>query len=113
MDVYGSIWIVMLVAYCCVPFIIGLCVSSWRKAILLAIASFVGLYVSIWSTLGPLFLPLAVELVTRFELSGILVVSFAAGAAQAALIAIAGFASKGFFMWVLQIFGQRGRAESR
>ena len=113
MDVYGSIWIIMLIAYYGVPFSIGLSVSSCRKAILLAIASFVGLYLSIWSTLGPLFLPLAIQLVTHFELSGILIVSFAAGAAQAALIASAGFASKSLFVWVLQMSGQGGRTESR
>jgi hypothetical protein len=68
MDVYGSIFIAILIAYYGVPFVIGLCVPSWPKAILLAIASFAGLYVSIWSALGPLFLPLAVQLVARFEL---------------------------------------------
>jgi hypothetical protein len=51
-------------------------------------------------------------MVTHFELFGILIVSFAAGATQAALIASAGFASKRLFVWVLQMSGQGGRTES-
>ena len=106
MDAYGWIWITILAADYGLPLIIGLCASTWRKAILLTIASFAGLYVSICSTLGPLFLPLPVELVTRFELFGILILSFAVGAAQAALIATVGFMSKRLFIWSLRISGR-------
>jgi hypothetical protein len=56
------IWIAIALALYGVPFAIGFCVSSLRRAMLLAIASFGGLYASIWSALGPLFLPLAAQL---------------------------------------------------
>jgi hypothetical protein len=58
-----------------VPFGVGLWVSNWTKAALLALASFAGLYLSVWSTLGPLFLLLAAQLMTRFELTAFLTLS--------------------------------------
>lgn len=99
MYIYDWIWIAAVVAFYGVPFAVGLCVSSWRRAVLVAIASFAGLYVSIWSALGPLFLPLAVQLVTRYELSGILILSFLYGAVQAALLASLGLATKKIAVW--------------
>jgi hypothetical protein len=73
---------------------VGLFVSRRPKAILLAFASFVGLCVSIWSTFGPLFLPIAAQLVTRFELLARLLLSFIAGAVQAVAVVSAGFGVK-------------------
>ena len=70
MDIGNWIWIGTVLTFCGVPFVVGFCVSSLRKATLLAIASFAGVYASIWSTFGPLFLPLAAQLFTRYEMSG-------------------------------------------
>jgi hypothetical protein len=72
MAIYDWIGIALCLAIYGVPFGVGLIVSRWPQAMLLAIASFAGLYLSIWSTLGPLFLPLAAQLITRFELSVLL-----------------------------------------
>lgn len=107
MYIYDWIWIAVVGAFYGVPFAVGLCVSSWRKAALLAIASFAGLFLSIWSALGPLFLPLAVQLVTRYELSGILILSFLYGAVQAALVATLGFASKKIIAWTWRRYAQQ------
>jgi hypothetical protein len=94
MAIYEWIDIAICLAVYGVPFGVGLFVSRWRKAILLAFASFIGLYLSIWSTFGPLFLPLAALLVTRFELFALLLLSFIAGALQAVGVASAGFGVK-------------------
>jgi hypothetical protein len=94
MAIYEWISIAICLAVYGVPFGVGLFVSRWPKAILLAFTSFVGLYVSIWSTVGPLFLPLAAQLVTRFELLALLLLSFIAGAPQAVAVASAGFGVK-------------------
>jgi hypothetical protein len=94
MDISEWIASAVVLAICGVPFGVGIFVSSWPKAMLLAFASFAGIYASIWSTLGPLFLPLAPELITRFELSALLGLSFLIGALQAVLIASLGFAAK-------------------
>jgi hypothetical protein len=51
--------------------------------------------------LGPFFLPLAVQLVSRFELAGILVLSFIGGTVQACLIASSGFAIKKLCIWLM------------
>jgi hypothetical protein len=91
---YEWLWFALLLAVYAVPFAVGLASSSWSKAVLLVIASFSGLYLSIWSALGPLFLPLADQLMTRFELSGILIVSFAAGSLQAVMLATLGFGAR-------------------
>jgi len=55
------IWIAIALALYGVPFAVGFCASSFRKAMPLAIASSGGLHASIWSGLGPLFLPLAAQ----------------------------------------------------
>ena len=94
MDLYEWIWIGIVLSFYGVPFAIGLCVANPRTAILLAIASFCGLYATIWSALGPLFVPLVGALITRYELSGILVLSFLAGALQAVLVAAAGLVTQ-------------------
>jgi hypothetical protein len=91
MAIYEWIGIALCLAVYGVPFGVGLFVSSWPKATLLAFASFAGLYLSIWSMLGPLFLPLAAQLVTRVELSALLILTFVAGALQAAAVASLGF----------------------
>jgi hypothetical protein len=91
--------IAVAVAIYGVPFGVGLCVSNWTKAALLALASFAGLYLSVWSTLGPLFLPLAAQLMTRFELTAFLTLSFIAGGCQAVLVASVGFAAKKLVLW--------------
>jgi hypothetical protein len=101
MAIYEWIGIAICLAIYGVPFGIGLFVSRWRKAMLLAVASFAGLYLSIWSMLGPLFLPLAAQLVTHFELSALLFVSFFAGALQAVVVASAGFGLKQLLLWLL------------
>jgi hypothetical protein len=100
MAIYEWIGIEICLAVYGVPFGVGLFVSRWPKAMLLAVASFAGLYFSIWSTLGPLFLPLAAQLVSRFELSAFLLLSFLAGALQAAVVASAGFGVKKLVLWV-------------
>jgi hypothetical protein len=104
MDIGNWIWIGTVLTFCGVPFVVGFCVSSLRKATLLAIASFAGVYASIWSTFGPLFLPLAAQLFTRYEMSGILLLSFLLGALQAGLIAASGFALRRLFGWATKRF---------
>jgi hypothetical protein len=110
MAIYEWIGIALCLAVYGVPFAVGLLVSSWSKAILLALASFTGLFLSIWSTLGPLFLPLAAQLVTRFELSALLILSFAAGALQAVVVASLGFGTRQFLLWALH--ASQGRPEN-
>jgi hypothetical protein len=101
MAIYEWIGIALCLAVYGVPFGVGLFVSSWTKAILLAFASFAGLFLSIWSTLGPLFLPLAAQLVTRFEWSALLMLSFAAGTLQAMVVASLGFGAKKLLLWAV------------
>jgi hypothetical protein len=93
-----------------VPFAVGLFVSSWPKAMLLAFVSFAGLYLSLWSALGPLFLPLALQLVTRFELSAFLLLSFVAGAVQAVAVASLGFGVKKLLLWGAHRWSMAARA---
>jgi hypothetical protein len=100
MDLYEWIWIGIVLSLFGVPFAIGLCVANPRTAILLAIASFCGLYVTIWSALGPLFVPLVGALITHYELSGILILSFLAGALQVVLMAAAGLALRRLLFWL-------------
>jgi hypothetical protein len=100
MDLYEWIWIGIVLSFYGVPFAIGLFVANPRTAILLAVASFCGLYATIWSALGPLFVPLVGALITRYELSGILILSFLAGALQAALVAAAGLALRQLLFWL-------------
>ena len=100
MDLYEWIWIGIVLSFYGVPFAIGLCVANPRTAILLAIASFCGLYATIWSALGPLFVPLVGALITRYELSGILVLSLLAGALQAVLVAAVGLALRQLLFWL-------------
>jgi hypothetical protein len=85
-----------------VPFGAGVFVSSWPKAMLLALASFAALYASIWAALGPLFLPFAEQLITYFELSALLFLSFVTGALQVVVAASAGFAVKKLSQWGTQ-----------
>jgi hypothetical protein len=101
MAIYEWIGIAICLAVYGVPFGVGLFVSRWSKAMLLAVASFAGLYLSIWSMLGPLFLMLAAQLVTQFELSAFLLLSFLAGTLQAALLASAGFGVKQLLVWAM------------
>jgi hypothetical protein len=100
MDLYEWIWIGIVLSVFGVPFAIGLCAANPRTAILLASASFCGLYATIWSALGPLFEPLVGALITRHELSGILILSFLAGALQAVLAAAAGLALRRLLFWL-------------
>ena len=112
MHLYDWLWFILLFAVYAVPFAIGLAVSTWGKAVFLAGASFAGFYLSIWSALGPLFLPFADRLVTRFELVGMVVASFGAGILQAAVMATAGFATRRLFAKVARHrkrpFAERG-----
>ena len=101
MAMYEWITIAICLAVYGVPFGVGSFVSSWPKAMLLAIASFAGIYLSIWSMLGPLFLPLAAQLVTHFELSAILFLSFVAGALQAAVVASLGVGARKLLLWAM------------
>jgi hypothetical protein len=100
MDLYQWIWIGILVSFYGVPLATGLCVTNPRTVILLAIASFCGLYASIWSLLGPLFVPLVGALITRYEMSAILTLSFLAGVIQAVLVALAGMACRQLLSWL-------------
>jgi hypothetical protein len=64
------VWVVvgmMLAAVYVVPIAIGLCISSLRTAVMLAVASFGGLYATVWSALRPLLAPLA-SMATQTEL---------------------------------------------
>lgn len=99
MAVYEWIDIAVWLAIYGVPFGVGVLVPRWPQAMLLAVASFAGLFLSIWSMLGPLFLPLAAQLVTSFELSALLLLSFVAGALQAAAVASVGFGVKKIWLW--------------
>lgn len=100
MDLYEWIWISSVFCFYAVPLAIGLCVVNPRTAIFLAIASFCGLYATIWSALGPLFLPLAGALMTRYELSEVLILSFLSGALQAVFAAAAGLALRQLLFWL-------------
>jgi cation transport ATPase len=102
MATYEWTGIAIYVAIYGIPFGAGVCVSSWPKAMLLALASFTALYVSIWSVLGPLFLPFVEQLITYFELSALLFLSFVTGALQVAVAASAGFAIKKLSQWGTQ-----------
>ena len=113
MAIYEWIGIAICLAVYGVPFGIGLFVSNWPKATLLAFASFTGLYLSIWSSLGPLFLPLAAQLVTRFELSALLVLSFAAGTFQAVVVASLGFGAKKLLLWAVHLSQARPESVAR
>ena len=81
----------MGLALCALPFAIGISQPRLRTAILLAVASYCGLYATAWSALGALFLPLAGLLITQFELATVLVLSFLGGLLQVVLIAALGF----------------------
>jgi hypothetical protein len=100
MDLHEWIWIGIVLSFYGLPFAIGLCVPSPRTAILLAIASFCGLYATIWSALGPLSVPLVGALITRYELSSILILGFLAGAFQAVLVAGAGLTFRLLLSWL-------------
>jgi len=100
MDLFEWIWTGVVLSLFGVPFAIGLCVANPRTAILLAIACYCGLYATIWSALGPLFVPLVGALITPNELSGILILSFLAGALQVVLVAAAGLALRQLLFWL-------------
>jgi hypothetical protein len=57
---------------------------------MLAVASFCGLYVSVWSALRPLLAPL-VSVAPQFEVFTVLILSLLAGSLQAALLATVGY----------------------
>jgi len=94
MDPYESIWIGMVLATYALPFAIGLFASNLRVAGMLAATSFCGLYASVWSALGPLFLPLVGTLISQFELATVLILSLLVGVLQAAFLAALGFGLK-------------------
>jgi len=81
------------------PFAIGVSQPNFRSAVLLAEAGYCGLYASLWSALGVLFLPLVGLLIPQFEIAVVLALSFLAGALQTALLAALGF---GLRRWVLR-----------
>jgi hypothetical protein len=81
---------VMLVAIYVVPISIGLFVAKLRTAIMLATASFCGLFASVWSALQPLLAPLA-SVISQFELLAVVILTLLAGMLQAALLATLGF----------------------
>jgi hypothetical protein len=56
---------------------------------MLAVASFCGLYATVWSALRPLLAPLA-SLATQSELLTVLILSLLSGSLQAALLATVG-----------------------
>jgi hypothetical protein len=86
------VWIVvgmMVAAVYVLPIAVGLFVSSLRTAVMLAVASFCGLYATVWSALRPLFTPLA-SVATQTDLFTALILSLLAGSLQAALLATVG-----------------------
>lgn len=84
---------VMLVAVYVLPIAIGLFVSKLRTAVMLATASFCGLFASVWSALRPLLAPLA-SVISEFELLTVVTLTLLAGTLQAALLAGLGFGLK-------------------
>src|SRR5690349_7041018 len=93
-DLYALIWIGMTLAIYGVPLAVGFYVSTRPVAIILAVASWCGLLVSVWSALGPLSLPLVGALITPYELFAVLILCLLVGALQAAIMASLGFALK-------------------
>jgi hypothetical protein len=86
------VWVVvgmMLAAVYVLPIAVGLYVSRLRTAVMLAVASFCGLYATVWSALRPLLAPLA-SIATPTELFTVLILSLLAGSLQAALLATVG-----------------------
>lgn len=86
------VWVVvgMMLAVSYVPPIaVGLFVLSLRTAVMLAVASFCGLYATVWSALRPLLAPLG-SVATQTELFTVLILSLLAGSLQAALLATVG-----------------------
>ena len=85
------VWVLvgMLAAVYVLPIAVGLFVSSLRTAVMLAVASFCGLYATVWSVLRPLLAPLA-SIATQPELFKVLILSLLAGSLQAALLATVG-----------------------
>jgi hypothetical protein len=86
------VWVVvgiMLAAVYVLPIAVGLFVSSLRTAVILAVASFCGLYATVWSALRPL-LALLASVATQSELFTVLILSLLAGSLQAALLATVG-----------------------
>jgi hypothetical protein len=100
MDLFEWVWIGVVLCFYAEPFAIGLYVANPRTAILLAIASFCGLFATVWSAFGPLFVLLVGVVMTRYELSRILILSFLAGARQALLAAAAGLAFRQLPSWL-------------
>jgi hypothetical protein len=94
MDLQTLIWVGMGLALYALPFAIGLSQPTLRAVVLLALASYCGLYASVWSALGVLFLPLVDLLIPQFELAVVVITSFLAGALQTALVSGLGFASR-------------------
>lgn len=83
----------MFAAVYVLPIAIGLFASKLRTAVMLATASFCGLYASVWSALEPLLAPLA-SAIPQFELLTVVVLTLLAGTLQAALLAALGFGAK-------------------
>lgn len=101
MAIYDWIVIAICLVLYGVPFGVGLFMSRWGRAVLLAVASFAGLFLSIWAMLGPLFLPLAAQLVKHFELPALLLLSFVVGALRATVVASAGFGLRQLLRWAV------------
>ena len=83
------VWVVVGMMLAAVYVLPGLFVSRLRTAVMLAVASFCGLYASVWSALGPLLAPLA-SVAPQSELFTVLILSLLAGSLQAALLATVG-----------------------
>ena len=102
MDIYEWILIGIALATYGLPFTIGVCAANLRIAVVLAVASFCGMYAFVWPTLGPLFLPWASILIHQYELTALLILSFAGGALRAAVIAAVGYGLKKLFVTLKQ-----------
>jgi hypothetical protein len=86
------VWVVvgmMVAAVYVLPIAVGLFVSSLRTAVMLAVASFCGLYATVWSAFRPLLAPLA-SVAPQSELFTVLILGLLAGSLQAALLATMG-----------------------
>jgi hypothetical protein len=106
MDFYEALNVALIFAVYGLPIVIGLSVSRFPTAMVLAVASYCGLCLSVWSVLGPLFVPLVGLVDPRLATLAVLSVLLT-GALQAAVLAAVGFGMKRL---ILKVRHSRGLA---
>jgi hypothetical protein len=92
MDPNALIWIGIFLAFYGIPFAVGFCAGELKVSVLLAFASFCGLYATFWWMLGPLLVLLVGTVMTRNELLELLILGLVVGATQAVVVAALGLA---------------------